>query len=129
MFAVECLECRLRTPMHHVLDRVDAGELDPPCLRCGGIQKSATISFGQSLRPNVLSAALQAAADCDLFLAVGTSLQVQPAAGLCDAAITQGARLVIVNADPTPYDGVAAAVLRGRIGEVLPRLASAACPA
>jgi len=129
MFAVECLECRLRTPMHRVLDRVDAGELDPPCLRCGGIQKSATISFGQSLRPDVLSAALQAAADCDLFLAVGTSLQVQPAAGLCDLAVTQGARLVIVNADPTPYDGVAAAVLRGRIGHVLPRLASAACPA
>jgi NAD-dependent deacetylase len=126
MFAVECLDCRLRTPMHDVLDRVDAGEPDPPCLRCGGIQKSATISFGQALHADVLAAALRATADCDLFLALGTSLQVQPAAGLCDVAITRGARLVIVNADPTPYDGLAAAVLRGRIGDVLPRLVSSA---
>jgi NAD-dependent deacetylase len=122
MFGVECLDCGLRTTMEEALDRVAAGEPDPACEICGGIQKSATISFGQQLKREVLEAALRAAAECDLFLAVGTSLQVQPAAGLCDVAFTHGARLVIVNADPTPYDGFAAAVLRGRIGEVLPRI-------
>jgi NAD-dependent deacetylase len=69
---------------------------------------------------------VDAAARCDLFLAVGTSLLVQPAASLCDVAVGQGARLVIVNGEPTPYDDVAAAVLRGPVGEVLPRLAAAA---
>lgn len=118
----ECLSCGLRTPMRDVLARVDAGEPDPPCLSCGGIQKSATISFGQALRPEVFEAAYQAAAGCDLFLAVGTSLTVHPAAGLCDVAVRSGARLVIVNGEPTPYDPVADAVLREPIGELLPRL-------
>jgi NAD-dependent deacetylase len=125
MFAVECLNCGVRTTMREVLRRVDAGDPDPRCLDCGGIQKSATISFGQSLRPEVLAAAVQAATECDLFLAVGTSLMVQPAARLCQVAIAHGARLVIVNADATPYDDVAAAVLRGPIGDILPRLVAA----
>jgi NAD-dependent deacetylase len=125
MFAVECLDCGLRTPMSDVLDRVDAGEPDPACLECGGIQKSATISFGQPLRQDVLAAAVRAAAECDIFLAVGTSLMVQPAAGLCEVARSRGARLVIVNADTTPYDDVASALLRGQIADVLPRLVSA----
>jgi NAD-dependent deacetylase len=124
MFQVECLRCQRRTPMTAVLDRVDAGEPDPRCLACGGIQKSATISFGQALRPDVLEAAIRAAAACDLFLAVGTSLMVQPAAGLCDIACASGARLVIVNGEPTVYDGLAAAVVRSPIGQVLPRLVS-----
>jgi NAD-dependent deacetylase len=124
MYTVECLDCRHRTPMSEVLDRVETGEADPACLECGGIQKSATISFGQPLREEVLAAAVRAAAECELLLAVGTSLMVQPAARLCEVARGHGARLVIVNADPTPYDGVAAAVLRGRIGDVLPRLVS-----
>jgi NAD-dependent deacetylase len=126
MFTVECLACGLRTPMSEVLDRVDAGEPDPRCLSCGGLQKSATISFGQPLRAEVLAAAVRAAAECDLFLAVGTSLLVQPAARLCEVAVGRGARLVIVNADATPYDGLAAAVLRAPIGDVLPRLVSSA---
>ncbi|MEU6036618.1 Sir2 family NAD-dependent protein deacetylase [Actinomadura sp. NPDC047616] len=122
MREAECLSCGLRTPMPQVLARVEAGEDDPPCPDCGGIQKSATISFGQALDPDVLDAAVEAARSCDLFLAVGTSLTVQPAAGLCLEAVERGARFVIVNAEPTPYDPVADAVLRRPVGDTLPRL-------
>ncbi|GAA2452767.1 NAD-dependent protein deacetylase [Actinomadura vinacea] len=122
MREAECLACGLRTPMPEVLARVDAGEEDPPCPECGGIQKSATISFGQALKEDVLDAAIRASRACGLFLAVGTSLTVQPAAGLCLEAVERGARLVIVNAEPTPYDELADAVLRRPIGETLPRL-------
>ncbi|MFF5259537.1 NAD-dependent deacetylase [Actinomadura viridis] len=122
MREAECLACGLRTPMPEVLARVEAGEEDPPCPACGGIQKSATISFGQALKEDVLEAAVAAARSCDLFVAVGTSLTVQPAAGLCLEAVETGARLVIVNAEPTPYDELADAVLRKPIGETLPRL-------
>ena len=118
----ECLSCGRLTPMREVLDRVEAGEEDPPCAACGGIQKSATISFGQALKQEVLDAAITAARSCDLFLAVGTSLTVQPAAGLCLEAVEHGARLVIMNAQATPYDELADAVLREPIGTSLPRL-------
>ncbi len=122
LFGVECLQCNARTSMEEALARVAAGEPDPPCLICGGVLKAATISFGQALRAEVLDAAVRAAADCEVFLTVGTSLQVQPAAGLCEVAVARGAKLVIVNADPTPYDGIAAALLRGEISDVLPAL-------
>jgi NAD-dependent deacetylase len=125
---VACLSCDRRTPMPEVLARVKAGEEDPRCA-CGGIQKSATISFGQSLDPEVLRAAERASRASDLFLAVGTSLSVYPAAWLCEYALEAGARLVIVNAQPTPYDRNADAVLREPISEVLPRLVSQAGPA
>lgn len=119
-----CLDCGDRMPMTDVLPRIEAGETDPPCLACGGILKSATISFGQQLDGEVLEAAAEATREADLFVAIGTSLGVYPAAGLCDYALRHGARLVIVNAEPTPYDEVADAVLREPIGEVLPRLLS-----
>ncbi|MDP9240679.1 MAG: Sir2 family NAD-dependent protein deacetylase [Actinomycetota bacterium] len=122
MRAVQCLDCGDRQPMVDVLARVDAGEADPPCRRCGGVLKSATISFGQALVPEVLAAALAAAQDCQLFLAVGSSLSVQPAAGLTEIAHRSGARVVIVNAEPTPYDDLADALLREPIGDVLPAL-------
>ena len=122
VWQAECLSCGDRLPMATVIARVDAGEEDPACRVCGGIVKSATISFGQSLDPAVLRAAVRAAQDCDLFLAVGTSLAVYPAAGLCDLAQARGARLVIVNAQATPYDGQADALLREPIGSVLPAL-------
>jgi NAD-dependent deacetylase len=122
LFGVECLQCNARTSMEEALARVAAEEPDPPCLICGGVLKAATISFGQALRAEVLDAAVRAAADCDVFLAVGTSLQVQPAAGLCEVAVARGARLIIVNADPTPYDGMAAALVREEISDVLPAL-------
>jgi NAD-dependent deacetylase len=120
-----CLQCGHTTPMQEQLDRVRAGEADPPCVRCRGIQRSATVAFGQQLDPDVLQAAVLAARDCDLFLAVGTSLRVQPVASLCAIALDAGARVVIVNAEPTPFDDQADAVVRGRIGEVLPALLDA----
>jgi NAD-dependent deacetylase len=125
LYDVECLQCGRITTMRENLDRVDAGDPDPHCLVCGGIQKAATISFGQSLKPDVLEASLQAARGCDLLLAIGSTLQVQPAAGLVEVAVRAGARLVIVNRDPTPYDVLASATLREPIGEVLPRLVAA----
>jgi NAD-dependent deacetylase len=122
---VTCLSCGERTTMRSALDRVDAGEPDPACLACGGILKSATISFGQALEPDVVDAAVAAAADCDVFLAVGTSLTVHPAAGLTDVAAGHGARVVVVNAQPTPYDDLADLVVREPIGTALPRLLAA----
>jgi NAD-dependent deacetylase len=127
MLEAECLVCGRRTPMPEVLTRLDLGEDDPPCLTCGGVQKSATISFGQSLKHEVFAAAERAARDCDLFLAVGSSLAVHPVAGLCQVAVESGARLVIVNAQETPYDRLADAVVRDPIGQVLPTLVSEAC--
>ena len=99
-----------------------AGEEDPPCRSCGGILKSATISFGQSLVAADLERAQDAAAACDLMLAVGTTLGVYPAAGLVPIAKSAGARIVILNAEATEMDELADAVLRGSISELLPRL-------
>ena len=126
MWDVSCLDCGDRMPTQEVLRRLDDGETDPACRRCGGILKTATISFGQALDEQVMDAAVDAARDCDLLLTVGTSLQVYPAAGLCDVAQGAGARLVVVNAEPTPYDGQADAVVRDPIDEAVPRLLSAA---
>ena len=114
-----CWGCGMRGPMQAALDRVRAGEEDPRCRDCGGILKSDTISFGQQLVPEVIDRAMQVAAEADFFLAVGTSLQVYPVAGAVDIARSAGAKLVIVNAEPTPFDDVADAVLRGSISEVL----------
>lgn len=122
---VECLACHDRTTMAEALARVDAGEADPACLVCGGVLKSATVSFGQALDPAVVDAAAQAATDCDVFLAVGTSLTVHPAAGLTDLAQQSGARVVVVNAEPTPYDDLAALVVREPISRALPELLEA----
>jgi NAD-dependent deacetylase len=126
MREVMCMNCSWRGPAQPVLDRVRAGEEDPPCQRCGGILKSATISFGQPLVPAVIERAMRASAQADLLMAIGTSLQVYPVAGAVPAAIAAGVRVVIVNAEPTPFDEVADAVLRRPIGEVLPALCTAA---
>jgi len=122
---VVCLACGDRGPAAPTLERVRQGEEDPACLRCGGILKSATISFGQSLVAEDLVRAEAAAARCDLLLAVGTSLAVYPAAGLVPVAADHGARVVIVNAEPTPYDLLADAVVRQPIGESLPAIVGA----
>ena len=119
---VMCMACGWRGPMGPVLDRVRAGEEDPPCKACGGILKSATISFGQSLVPAVIARALRATEQSDVLLAIGTSLQVYPVASAVPIARAAGARVVIVNADPTPFDDIADAVLRQPIGAVLPAL-------
>ncbi len=117
---VMCMSCGWRGPMQPVLDRVRSGEDDPGCERCGGILKSATISFGQPLVPAVIDRAMRAAERADLLLAIGSSLQVYPAAGLVPLAKVTGAALVIVNAEPTPFDDLADVVLRDPIGRVLP---------
>lgn len=122
MREVMCMNCGWRAPMQVAMDRVRAGEADPPCRQCGGILKSATISFGQSLDPRVIDRAMRAAGEADLLLAIGTSLQVYPVAGAVPLAKAAGARLVIVNAEPTPFDDIADAVLRQPIGEILPLL-------
>lgn len=122
MAQVVCWSCGRRGPMRPVLDRVVAGEPDPHCLGCGGILKSATVSFGQSLDPADMARADAAAAGCDTFLAVGTTLSVHPAAGWLPVAKRHGARVVIVNDQPTAYDHLAEAVVRAPIGEVLPQL-------
>ena len=121
---VVCMRCSWRGPMQDTLDRVRAGEEDPPCLHCGGILKSATISFGQALVPDVIDRATQAAADADLLIAIGTSLQVYPVAGLVPLAKQSGARVVIVNGEPTPMDDLADTAIALPIGEVLPVVCS-----
>ena len=117
---VVCMGCGCRGRMQPVLERVRAGEEDPPCSHCGGILKSATISFGQALVPEVIDRAMETAAEADLLIAVGTSLQVYPVAGVVPIARDAGARVVIVNAEPTPFDHLADAVISTAIGEVLP---------
>jgi NAD-dependent deacetylase len=118
----KCLSCGRRTPMREQLDRVRAGEPDPACTECGGIQKSATVSFGEHLDAKLLDVAFEAAAASDLFLAVGTSLGVTPASLLAVDALNVGATLVIVNQGGTPLDARADAVIRAPIGEVLPAI-------
>jgi NAD-dependent deacetylase len=117
-----CMRCDWRGAMEPVLERVRRGESDPPCERCGGILKSATISFGQALVPEVIDRAVRAARAADLLLAVGTSLQVYPVAGIVPLVKSAGARVVILNAEATPFDDIADVVIRQPIGEVLPRL-------
>lgn len=120
MYGVVCVSCGDRTPMADALARVKAGEDDPACARCGGILKSATVMFGQALDPEVFRRAVTAARECELFLAVGSTLTVEPAASLCGLAVDAGARLVIVNADPTPYDGLADMTIAEPIGTSIP---------
>jgi NAD-dependent deacetylase len=122
MRKVVCMGCGMTAPMQKALDRVRAGEADPSCRDCGGILKSATISFGQALVPEVIDGAMRAAAQADLFLSIGTSLQVYPIAGVVPLARGAGAKIVILNAEPTPFDDIADAVFRDSISKVLPEL-------
>jgi NAD-dependent deacetylase len=129
MFAAVCVSCGARSEMAGTLARVRAGEADPPCAGCGGILKSATVMFGQPLDPVVFNQAVLAAGAADLFLAVGSTLTVEPAASLCRVALEAGARLVIVNRDPTPYDRLATAVVSAPIGEAVPAIVDQALSA
>lgn len=117
--------CGYRAPMAEALRRVDAGEPDPACPSCGGLLKSATVSFGQNVDPVVLAEAHALAARADLLLVVGSSLQVHPAAGIPARAAEAGTPVAIVNAEPTPLDGAAALVVRGRAGALLSAAADA----
>ncbi len=119
---VQCLGCEYRDEMEVVLDRVRAGEADPACPQCGYILKSATVSFGQSLNTEDLLRAEQASLDCDLFLAVGSTLAVSPINRTVLIAAQAGAGIVIVNGEPTEFDFVADVVVRGSISDVLPKI-------
>ncbi|GAA3756240.1 SIR2 family NAD-dependent protein deacylase [Streptomyces tremellae] len=119
---IMCTGCRRRSSVDGALARVAAGEEDPRCEECGGILKSATVMFGERLDPAVLREALAIAKECEVFLAVGSTLQVQPAASLAGVAADHGAGLIVVNADPTPYDARAERVVREPIGTSLPPL-------
>ena len=121
---VMCMSCDDRAPMETALERVRAGEPDPPCRTCGGILKSATISFGQPLHEGDMERARAAAESCDVFLAIGTSLTVYPVAYLPAVAARTGAAVVVMNAEPTRYDADADAVLRAPLGEALPEIAA-----
>ncbi|MGI8926879.1 MAG: SIR2 family NAD-dependent protein deacylase [Tepidiformaceae bacterium] len=117
-----CMGCPSRGPIEAVIERVRAGEEDPPCRDCGGVLKAATISFGQDLVAEDLARSQEEAAAADLFLAIGTTLTVYPVALMPEIALGRGARLVIINAGETPFDPWAAAVLRTPIGQVLPQI-------
>lgn len=121
-----CWGCGERTPMQDTLARVRAGEADPACLRCGGILKSDTISFGQALVPEVIDRAMRVAGEADLLLAVGSTLQVYPVAGAVPIAHQAGARIVVVNLEPTGMDHLADALLAAPIGQVLPAICGSA---
>jgi NAD-dependent deacetylase len=112
--------CGFRAPTQWAFDRIDAGDADPVCPGCGGLVKSATVSFGQSLFPGVVEEAVTLIGRADLVLAIGSSLQVYPAAGLPADAAAAGTPLAIVNDEATPLDDLATIVVRGRAGEVLP---------
>ncbi|AFU04721.1 SIR2 family NAD-dependent protein deacylase [Nocardia brasiliensis] len=122
MFEVVCVECDYQATMADALARVAAGEADPPCPDCGGVLKAATIMFGQQLDRRAVTKAALTAETSDIFLAIGSSLQVEPAASMCAVAVQNGADLVIVNAEPTPYDSMATELVREPIGTAVPRL-------
>ncbi len=115
-----CLSCSRRIPMDEAVDRITAGEPAPKCRRCNGILKAATVSFGQAMPQDVMREAETAARSCEVFLAVGSSLVVHPAAGLPLVAKRAGAKLIIVNRTETPLDDVADLVVNEEIGKVLP---------
>lgn len=123
---VMCLDCDDGAPMERALERVRAGEEDPACKSCGGILKAATVSFGQSLPVTGLQRAEQAANECDVLLAVGTSLGVFPIANMVPIAAQQGAHIVIVNGEPTGFDDLATVIVGGSISDVLPVIVGAA---
>lgn len=119
---VVCMSCGERGSMLPVLERVRAGEADPECRQCGGILKSATISFGQALVAEDLARAEQAARACDLLLAIGSTLSVYPVAGIVPSAKRSGAKIVIMTGSPTEMDQLADVVVSGPLGMTLPRV-------
>lgn len=114
-----CLSCGLRHDLADVRRRFEADGDAPTCRSCGGMVKSATVSFGQAMPVDAMRRARELSLDCDLFLAIGSSLVVYPAAGFPVLAKRNGARLVILNRERTELDGVADLVVAGEIGAVL----------
>ncbi|MBG0818342.1 NAD-dependent deacetylase [Planomonospora sp. ID82291] len=122
MFGVVCTGCAARSTLAAARERIEAGDPDPACQACGAILKTATVMFGENLDEQTRLQAIEAAERCETFVVIGTSLQVQPAASLAQIALESGSRLIIVNGGSTPYDGVAAEVIREPIGTAVPLL-------
>ena len=120
MRRVRCTSCTWTAPMAWAVERVEGGDDDPRCPTCGAITKATTVFFGEVLPEDALAAAVAAAGDCDVYLAIGSSLTVHPAAGLPRVAVDAGAALAVLNAEPTPLDRFADVVVRAPIGDVLP---------
>jgi NAD-dependent deacetylase len=114
-----CLDCSRRYELTWVKERFEASGCAPDCAACGGFIKPATISFGQAMPETAMRRAEALASNCDLFLAIGSSLVVWPAAGFPLLAKRSGARLVIINRDPTDFDDIADLVVHADIGETL----------
>lgn len=119
---VACLSCGARTEREAIQKRLASGEEVPLCEKCGGFLKPATISFGQALPEEVLSRASSAATNCDLFLAIGSSLSVQPANMLPALAKKSGAALVIINLGETEMDALTDIKIDAKVSEVLPEM-------
>ena len=117
-----CIGCRDRLPVEETLARVDAGEADPRCLKCGGLMKRDVILFGEALVEEVIGQAMLAAEEADLILAIGSKLNVRPAANVVPRGRAAGAKVVIVNGEPTEMDRFADAFLLGDISRWLPAL-------
>jgi NAD-dependent deacetylase len=116
---VSCLNCGRRYDREAIQERLRQGESAPKCDHCRGPLKPATISFGQSMPEQETAEAFQRAAESDLFIVIGSSLAVQPAASLPQVAKRNKARLVIINRDPTPLDFIADLVIQGQAGEIM----------
>ena len=119
-----CWDCQDRREMQSTLDRVRAGDPDPSCQLCGGILKSDTISFGQALAPGILDQALSYAENCELLIAVGTTLSVGPVNNMVPRARARGVKVAIINGEPTSMDDRAGAVAVGDISELLATIMS-----
>ncbi|CAN5256256.1 NAD-dependent protein deacetylase [soil metagenome] len=119
---IRCQSCGREYSAEDIHERLEQGETDPRCPHCGGILRASTVLFGESLPEATLRRAVEASAEADLMLIVGSSLVVKPASQLPVVARKRGARLVIVNREPTPLDELAHAVVRGEAGPVLDEL-------
>jgi NAD-dependent deacetylase len=123
---VACLDCNATWPREEITDKMDREAIDVPyCPHCQGPLKCATIAFGQALPSEVITSSFVHARNCDLFLTIGSSLVVQPACYLPLDAKRAGARLILVNLDPTPYDQFMDLVFRGKAGAVMAELMTA----
>lgn len=122
-----CIGCHLELDREQLHQRLVSGQVDVPyCEACGNPVKPKTVSFGQAMPEQELNLAFEAAASCDLFLVVGSSLTVYPVASLPEVAVRSGAPLVIVNNDETSQDHIADVLLRGSAGESMSLLLRAA---
>ena len=119
---VRCLNCGKRYPFEEIEKRLEQGEETPECQECHGILKTATISFGEAMPVRETREAERRSSNCDLFIAIGSSLVVYPAAYMPVYALEAGAKLVIINLTPTSIDHRATVVLRGKAGEVMSRV-------